>query len=138
MAKEKKLVNSQTEKNVDDFIESIENETRKADAKVLVKLMSDLKGLKPKIWGKQIIGFGKYSYQRKNGEEYEWFEVGFTPGKARLSVHVMYDINEETELLEKLGPHKTGRGCLYINKLEKIDLDILSELIKKSKKWEMS
>ena len=131
----KKLVNSETDKNVEEFIEAVENKRRKADAKVLLDVMKQVTGKEPKIWGKSIIGFGKYSYQRKNGDEFEWFNVGFSPGKAHLTVYVMYDISQETELKEKLGKHSNGKGCLYIKKLEDIDMKVLKKMIKKSDKW---
>ena len=131
----KKLVNSETDKNVDEFIAGVSNKIRQEDSRLLLKMMQEITGLKPKIWGVSIIGFGKYSYQRKNGDEYEWFNVGFSPGKAHMSIYVMYNINDEPELLKKLGPHKTGKGCLYIKKLETVDLKILSKIIEKSNKW---
>ncbi len=133
MAK-KSLVNTETGKSVSEFIESVENDTRKADAKKLLEIMKQLTGHEPKIWGKSIIGFGKYSYQRKNGDEFEWFNVGFSPAKAHMSVYFMFDLTKE-ELLEKLGPHKKGKGCLYIKKLEDVDLKVLEKMIKKSDKW---
>ena len=134
----KKLVNSETNKDVDAFINDIDNVTRKADSKVLVSLIRELTNKEPKIWGTRIIGYGKYAYKRKNGDEFEWFNVGFSPGKANLTVYVMYDINEEQTLLNKLGKHKTGRGCLYIKKLADVNMDILKELIKKSDQWSLA
>ena len=135
MAK-KSLVNTETNKSVPDFIDAVSNKTRQADSRVLLEVLKELTGKEPKIWGVSIIGFGKYSYQRKNGDEYEWFNVGFSPGKAHMSVYLMYDVNSEPELLQKLGPHKTGKGCLYIKKLEDIDLDVLKQLLAKSDRWE--
>ena len=131
----KKLVNSETNKNVNEFIEAVQNKKRKADAKVLLEVMKEVTGKEPKIWGTSIVGFGKYSYQRKNGDEFEWFNVGLSPGKAHLTVYVMYDIGQETELKEKLGKHSNGKGCLYIKKLEDIDMKVLKKMIKKSDKW---
>ncbi|MEM6725103.1 MAG: DUF1801 domain-containing protein, partial [Bacteroidota bacterium] len=95
----KQLVNTETDKDVHAFIENITPKRRKEDAKVLLDLLKKITGKEPKIWGVSIIGFGKYTYQRKNGDEYEWFNVGFSPGKSRLSVYLMFDINEEVELL---------------------------------------
>ena len=135
MAKKKSLVNAQTDKDVNEFIENVQHKQRKADAKVLLEVMKEITDEEPKIWGVSIIGFGKYAYQRKNGEEYEWFTVGFSPGKAHLSVYLMFDLTVEP-LLEKLGPHKNGKGCLYIKKLSNIKMPILKKLISKSKKWE--
>ena len=135
MSSKKTLVNSETDKDVNEFIENIKSNVRKQDAKLLLSIMKELTGLEPKIWGVSIIGFGKYTYQRKNGEEYEWFNVGFSPGKAHLSVYVMYDLEEEQQLLDQLGPYKKGKACLYIKRLDQIDMKILKQLILKSKKW---
>ncbi|NRB47114.1 MAG: DUF1801 domain-containing protein [Saprospiraceae bacterium] len=132
MAKKKSLVNSETDRNVDEFIEAISNQRRKTDSKEVLKMIQEVTGLEPKIWGVSIVGFGKYKYQRKNGEEYEWFNVGFSPAKAHLSVYVMFDLEREKELLSRLGPHKHGRGCLYIKKLDEIDHGVLREIIEKS------
>ena len=135
MAK-KTLVNAETDKDVNAFIEAIPNQCRKADSKVVLELMKQITGKEPKIWGVSIVGFGKYSYQRKNGEEYEWFNVGFSPAKNHLSLYLMYDLQEEEEMLNRLGPHSKGRGCLYIKKLEDVDMDVLKEVIEKSNRWE--
>ncbi len=131
----KKLVNAQTDKNVSDFIEAITNETRKADCKELLKLFQKTTGKEAKMWGKNMVGYGKYSYKRKNGDEFEWFNTGFSPAKAHLSIYVMYDINTEQELLAKLGKHKTGKGCLYITNLDNIDIEVLKQIIAKSDKF---
>ena len=131
------LVNAETNKNVDEFIEAVSNKKRKDDAKRLLAFMKEITGKEPKIWGVSIIGFGKYKYQRKNGQEFEWFNVGFSPAKAHLSVYVMYDLQQE-ELLKKLGDYKVGKGCLYIKKLEDVDIDVLKEMIAKSDRWERS
>lgn len=134
MAK-KTLANTETDRDVNEFIDAISNKRRKEDSKQLLQIIKDITGLEPKIWGVSIVGFGKYSYQRKNGEEYEWFNVGFSPGKAHLTVYVMYDLEKEEKLLQKLGPHKKGRACLYIKKLEDVDHAALKKIIQKSKQW---
>ncbi len=134
MAK-KTLVNTETDRDVDGYISRVKNKTRRADAQTLLKLLKTIRKEPPKIWGVSIIAFGKYSYKRKNGEEYEWFNVGFSPGSKHLSIYLMYDINQEVALLEKLGPHKTGKGCLYIKKLEDVDMAILKKILQKSDKW---
>ena len=131
----KKLVNRQTRKSVPKFIDAIKNKRRQNDSRTMLKLMQAVTGTEARIWGTSIVGYGKYKYARKNGEEYEWFTTGFSPGSAHLTVYVMYDINREEALLKKLGPHKTGKGCLYIKKLEEIDLNVLEKLIAKSKHW---
>lgn len=131
----KTLVNTETDRDVEEFIEDIDNKRRKDDSITLLELFKEVTNKEPKIWGANIVGYGKYSYQRKNGEEYEWFNTGFSPGKSRMTVYVMYDINTEVDLLSKLGKHKTGKGCLYINKLEDVDLNVLRELVAKSDRW---
>ena len=134
MAK-KKLVNSETNRDVNEFIANVQNQKRKADASRMLEIIHEETGIEPKIWGVSIIGYGKYSYQRKNGDEFEWFHVGFSPAKAHLSVYLMFDLEKEP-LLDQLGPHKKGRGCLYIKKLEDVDEGVLRQLIRKSHKWQ--
>jgi len=129
------LVNTETDKDVNEFIESVKNNRRKEDAKVLLKLFNEVTDLEPKVWGMNIIAYGKYKYKRKNGEEFEWFNTGFSPGSKHMSVYLMFDIAKEQELLSRLGPHSHGRGCLYIKKVEDIDLEVLKELVTKSKSW---
>jgi hypothetical protein len=98
--------------------------------------MQEITGSEPKIWGDyNIIGFGKYSYKRKGGkEEFEWFHTGFAARKAKITLYLTMDISQEKELLDQLGKCKWGKGCLYINKLADIDVDILKKLIQKSAK----
>jgi hypothetical protein len=129
------LATQETNKSVDEFIASIDSEAKREDSKTLVSLMKAATGHEPKIWGDNfIIGFGKYTYKRKQGkEEYEWFNVGFAPRKAKITIYLTFDIEAETELMSKLGKHKHGRGCLYINKLADVDLEVLKKLVEKSK-----
>ncbi|UTW63502.1 DUF1801 domain-containing protein [bacterium SCSIO 12741] len=135
MTQKKTLVNAQTDASVTAFLNAVENEKRKSDAFTVLEMMKEITGENPKMWGKSIVGFGSYSYQRKNGDEFEWFNVGLSPAKAHLSVYVMYNLQEEEEMLERLGKHKKGKGCLYIKKLEDIDLEVLKEVIQKSDRW---
>ena len=135
MAK-KTLVNTETKKSVSKFIDSVPNQKRKADSLQLLGIMKKITGKEPKIWGTSIVAFGKYSYKRKNGDEFEWFNVGFSPGKTRLTIYVMYDITTEQALLKKLGPHECGRGCLYLKNLADINLKTLEKIITKSDRWQ--
>ena len=130
-----KLANTETDRDVGEFIDSIKNKQRQADARVLLDLITEQRGIEPKIWGVSIVGYGKYSYQRKNGQEFEWFNVCLSPGSKHMTVYVMYDINSVPELLDKLGPHQTGKGCLYIKKLSDVNLDVLAKIISKSDRW---
>ena len=129
------LATKETQKSVSTFIDSIENVSKREDSKKLVAIMQETSGCEPKIWGDNfIIGFGKYSYKRKNGkEEFEWFHVGFAPRKTKITLYLTFDISKEEELLEKLGKCTFGKGCLYINKLADVNLEVLKKLIKKSK-----
>ena len=133
------LVNKETNKSVSKFIEQIPSESKKADSKILLEIMQEISGFEPKVWGDNyFIGFGKYKYKRKQGkEEYEWFHVGFAPRKTKLTIYLTFDINQEQELLKQLGKHSCGKGCLYINKLADVDMNVLKQLIEKSKvsKW---
>ena len=128
------LATQETNKSVPAFIESIASVSKQEDCKVLVRLIQELTGYEPKVWGDNfIIGFGKYTYKRKGGkEEFEWFHVGFAPRKTKLTVYLTFDISQHESLLKKLGKCEWGKGCLYINKLADIDLDILKKLILKS------
>ncbi len=132
--KRKTLVNTETKKSVDVFLSKVKHKGRKEDAFALLKIMQEITGLKAKVWGVSIIAFGKYEYQRKNGETYEWFHVGFSPGSKHLSVYLMFDLTKEP-LLKKLGPHTHGKGCLYIKHLSDINMDVLKQLIEKSDRW---
>lgn len=135
MAKKKTLVNAESSRSVEEFIAGVQNSKRKADSEVVLALMKELTAKEPKMWGKSIVGFGRYSYQRKNGDEFEWFNVGFSPAKAHLSLYFMYDLTNEP-LLEKLGKHSKGKGCLYVKNLADVDMSVLKEMILKSDKWE--
>lgn len=129
------LATVETNKSVKDFVDSIENDQKKEDTKELIKLIQKITGKKPKIWGDNfIIGFGKYTYQRKGSkQEYEWFNVGFAPRISNITIYVTYDVSQEEALLAKLGKCRWGKGCLYINRLDDVDVDVLGELIAKSK-----
>lgn len=137
------LVTKETNRNVQNYIESLGNISKRVDSKEILEMMEAVTGNKPKIWGNEkvpdfLIGFGKYKYHRKGSkEEFEWFNVGFAPRKTKITFYLNFDINEEKELLDKLGKCKWGKGCLYINKLDDVDLGILKQLIEKSKdaKW---
>lgn len=129
------LATQETNKSVDKFIESVGNASKQEDSKKILTIMQEVTGHKPKVWGDNfIIGFGKYKYKRKSGkEEYEWFNVGFAPRKTKLTLYLTFDLTAEKELLDRLGKCKYGKGCLHINKLADVDVDILKQLITKSK-----
>lgn len=119
-------------KSAEDFIAAIEHETRRADALVLLDLLGRLSGYKPKMWGPSIIGFGRYHYVYDSGRQGDSAVVGFSPRKANQVIYLMPGYEDLTEMLDRLGKHKIGKSCLYINKLADIDLEVLEEMIEHS------
>ena len=119
--------------NVIDFINAIEHEGKRNDALQIMEMMSEITGEQPKMWGSSIIGFGDLHYKYASGREGDWFKCGFSPRKAKISMYLMQcDISRAQELLNQLGKHKTGKGCLYINKLADVDKEVLKIIIKES------
>ena len=127
-----KIKTQKNDASVDAFIESVENEKKREDSKVILKLMKDITGDDPTMWGTSIIGFGSYRYQYADGRENAWFQTGFSPRKQNLTLYIMPGFERYDDLLSKLGKYKTGKSCLYVNKLEDVDLDVLKELVKES------
>jgi hypothetical protein len=116
-----------------DFINSIEDETKRLDSHTLLKLFEKVSWEKGKMWWENIIGFWDYIYSNSTGKEFTWMRTGFSPRKASLSLYIMpgYQFEKMTYLLEKLGKHKTSKWwCLYIKKLSDIDPKVLEEIIK--------
>lgn len=119
--------------NVEDFINAVDDDTKKQDSFKLLELYSKITKEKPKMWGSSIIGFGQYHYKsERSRQEGDWMLAGFSPRKQNLTLYVMPGFDNYGALLDKLGRHKTSRGCLYINKLSDIDMDILKQLIERS------
>ena len=113
------------------FVEAVEHPQRKADAKVLLKWFSEVTGLKPKMWGPSLIGYGRYHYKYDTGREGDFFLTGFSPRKASLVFYVMpgYQFGSMQEKLARLGKYRTGKSCLYVTRLADIDMDVLREII---------
>jgi hypothetical protein len=124
-----------TKKNDDDveaFIAGIADERKREDSAALLGLMQRITGQKPKMWGSAIIGFGDHHYKYESGREGDWFNVGFSPRKQSLTLYLTDDIEKSAPLLENLGKFTTGKGCLYVKRLEDVDAGVLEELIKQS------
>ncbi|MCP4122406.1 MAG: DUF1801 domain-containing protein [Bacteroidetes bacterium] len=121
-----------TEKDVLAFINAVEHKGRRQDALTLLEFMKELTGLPPKMWGPSIIGFGSYHYQYDSGREGDMLITGFSPRKASSVVYIVSGFKRYDDLLQKLGNHKTGKSCLYINKLDDVDMDVLKELVQLS------
>ena len=118
-----------TSLSVNDFIDGITDEQKRKDSHTILKLMEKALKEKPKMWGSSMIGFGDVRYKSPaTGREVDWFKIGFSPRKANLSLHLM-DLKRHAESFSKLGKFKTGSGCLYINKLEDIDIKVLEKII---------
>ena len=129
MGKVAEIKTKQTESSVDDFISKVENEQKRKDSYALLNLMEKASNEKPKMWGSSIIGFGNKRYKSPaSGREVDWFKIGFSPRKANLTVYLI-DLQQHAGALKKLGKHKTGGGCIYINKLSDIDIKVLEKMI---------
>lgn len=109
-----------------EFIASLDVPRRVEHGTKLLEIFGRATGVKPVMWGKDQVGYGTYTYEYASGRTGDWYKVGFSPRKAKLS---LYGISGNRELLDKLGKHTTGVGCLYVNKLEDIDIAVLEEMI---------
>ena len=118
-----------TKSSVATFIDELTDETRRADAKALVKLMQSATGEKPKMWGPSIIGFGSYHYRYESGREGDMPLAGFSPRKAATVLYIMTGFSGSEALLATLGKHTTGKACLYIKKLADVDQKVLETLV---------
>jgi len=118
--------------NVADFLNALDNDSRREDAMKLCALMEEITGETPTMFGTSMIGFGSYHYKYASGREGDWFLTGLSPRKQNLVVYVMPGFSGYDSLTSRLGKHKTGKSCLYLNRLSDIDVDVLTELIKDS------
>jgi len=123
------LKTKQNDASVNNFLESIEDEQKRKDSFKIIDMMKKVTKAEPKMWGSSIIGFGSYHYKYKSGREGDWMKTGFSPRKQNLTIYAMCDVKKFNELLQKLGKHKTGKGCLYIKKFDDVNQDVLKELI---------
>lgn len=129
-----------TQKNdgsVEDFLNSVENEKKRADGFTILGLMKKITEQNPTMWGDSMIGFGTIKYHYASGQEGEWFPVGFSPRKQNITLYFFglyssLDSENYLQLIARFGKHKSGKGCLYINKLEDIDMGVLEELVRLS------
>jgi len=121
-----------TGQDVIDFLNTVEPEKRRLEGLKLNEIFEEATGEKAKIWGPSIIGYGTYHYKYESGREGDFMRAGFSPRKAKISLYIMGGHGQFEELFAKLGKYKTGKSCVYVNKLEDIDLDVLKELIKES------
>ena len=124
-----------TEQTVAEFLKKVKDETTRKDCDILIKMMKKITCSTPKMWGHSIFGFGKYHYKYESGHEGDMCITGFSPRKGNLTLYVMADFAQRDALLKKLGKHKATKGCLYIKKLEDVDLEVLEKIVKGSVEW---
>lgn len=125
------LKTKKTELSVDAFINTIANEQKRKDAFTILELMEAATHAKPKMWGSAIIGFGDKRLIYESGRELDWFVMGFSPRKQNFALYISGAVTDEQALLKKFGKYKMGKGCLYINKIDEIDINVFKEMIQK-------
>ena len=120
-----------TDASVDDVIAATEDPRRREDARAALDLISEVTGAEPVVWGTSMIGFGRQPYTTADGKQREWFAVGLAPRKAALTFYGL-TYGSADDLLERLGPHTTGKGCLYVKRLEALDRSVLTEMVQRA------
>ena len=126
------LKTKETEASVEAFLASVENDRRREDARAVTALMQNVTGLRPKMWGPSIIGFGQYHYKYDSGHEGDMCMIGLSPRKQNLVLYIMPGFKGQEAMLKRLGKHKTGKSCLYLNKLAEVDQDVLEAMIREA------
>lgn len=129
----------ETEKSVEEFINAVGDEKKRQDSFELVKVLREVSGFEPKMWGDSIVGFGSYHYKYESGREGDFLLVGFSPRKNAISLYLSCDIEgQHAPILSKLGKFKNGKSCLYVNRLEDINVEVLKDLVKASMDFTMN
>lgn len=114
------------------FLNAVEPEKKREDSFEILRLMEDVVGEPPVMWGESIVGFGSYHYKYASGREGDWMLVGFSPRKQAITLYLSYGYENFEDLMGKLGKYKTGKACLYVKKVEDVDMDVLRELVKRA------
>ena len=120
----------ETEVDPADFLAAVEHPTRRADGLALDEMFRRVTGWAPRMWGPTIVGYGSYDYTYETGYSGTSLATGFSPRKGSLSLYIMPGYQDYGDILDRLGKHKMGKACLYINKLADVDMDVLEELVK--------
>jgi len=126
---------TQNDNSVADFLASVADDRKRADSEKIVKIFSEQTGFESKMWGSAIIGFGSYHYKYESGREGDAPLAGFSPRKQNIALYLAEDYEKRDALMAKLGKHKTGKVCVYINKLDDIDIDVLKKMINASTEY---
>ena len=121
--------------DVDAYIDSVENQRRREDTRAVAAMMARVTGEPPRLWGASIIGFGRYRYRYESGHEGTSFLTGVAPRKQALTVYIMPGFARYEDLMARLGRYRTGRSCLYINRLENVDMNVLEDMVRLSVDW---
>lgn len=121
-----------TDASADDVIAAVADERRRADAQAALVLMREVTGAEPTVWGPSMIGFGTQPYTTADGKTREWFKVGLAPRKAALTLYGLTFYGSNEDLLDRLGKHTIGKGCVYVKRMSDIDVDVLTELVERS------
>ena len=122
----------ETAESVSAFLDKIADKGRREDCLAVVDIMRDVTKEEPKMWGSSIVGFGRYRYKYESGREAEWMITGFSPRKGDLTLYILGGFDSLSDLMMRLGKHKAGKSCLYLKKLEDVDLNVLKKLVAKS------
>lgn len=131
MAKAKNKT-TENEASVDEFLNSVKDETKRADCLRVNALMKEISGEEPKMWGTSIVGYGNYHYKYESGREGDFMKVGFSPRAQNVTLYIMPGFGRYEDLMSKLGKYKTGKSCLYVKKLADVDEEVLKDLITES------
>ena len=126
------LKTKKNDASVEEFLAGIPHDRRREDCRVVVEMMTEITGEEPAMWGSSIIGFGTYHYKYASGREGDWPITGVAPRKQSLTLYIMPGFDRYEELMGRLGKHKTGVSCLYVNKLDDVDLPTLRTLVSES------
>ena len=121
-----------TASSVDAFIDTLDDEHKRADCRNLARMMAEITGASGVMWGSSIVGFGSYHYRYASGREGDFFETGFSPRKRALTLYVMAGFSAYGDLLEGLGKYSVGKSCLYVKRLADVDPDVLREMLTQS------
>jgi hypothetical protein len=121
-----------TKSSVTDFINTVSDEERRKDCKAVIKIMKEVTGAKPEMWGASIVGFGRHRYKYASGREGDWPVAAFSPRKNDLTLYFMPGFQDYEDLMSRLGKYKTGKSCLYLKRLADVDANVLRKLIEKS------
>jgi len=126
------LKTKQTEASVEDFLDQIKDEETRQDCFEIAKIMKQATRSDAKMWGSSIVGFGSQHLKYASGRELDWMLIGFSPRKANITLYIAGGLENQSDLLKKLGKYSTGKGCLYIKKLKDVDVKVLKELVRES------